>query len=74
MIPVTVESRLVWRKEPARQYLVPEGTTAGTLLEAIGFPDAPEHVLVVVGKQVCAPERVFASGEKAVLLSVICGG
>lgn len=74
MIPVRVESRLVWRKEPAREYLVPEGTTAGTLLEAMGWPEANEHVLIVVDKRVCAPDRVFAPGDKVVLLSVICGG
>jgi sulfur carrier protein ThiS len=74
MIPVTVDCRLAWRKLPPRQFLVPEGTTVGGLLDAIGEGELNGHALLVIDKQACEPERVLRAGERVVLLSVMCGG
>ena len=74
MIPVTVDCRLAWRKLPPRQFLVPEGTTVGGLLDAIGEGELNGHALLVIDKQACESERVLRAGERVVLLSVMCGG
>lgn len=74
MIKVRVESKLVWRKIPQQEFCVPEGTTAETLLEAIGWRDLQGHALIVINRRVCAPERLIAPGDVVTLLAVISGG
>ena len=74
MISVTVESRMVWRKEAPREVLVPEGTQIQGFLAAIGESALQEHALLVIGKEVCPPDRVLQPGDAVILLSVISGG
>ncbi len=74
MIPVTVESRLVWRKSPPAEILIPEGTRIRDFLQAIGQNELRGQALLVINRQVCAPDRELKSGDAVVLLSVIDGG
>lgn len=74
MIPVTVESRLVWRKEAPRQVLVPEGTRIQDFLAVIGESALQDQALLVIGREVCPPDRVVQPGDAIILLSVINGG
>lgn len=74
LIPVTVESRLVWRKEPPRQVLIPQGTLVRDFLAALGEPELRDHALVAMGTAVCAPDRTILPGDALILLSVVSGG
>ncbi len=74
MIPVTVESRLVWCKSAPHEVWIPEGTLVRDFLTAIGKPALEGQALVIIGKEVCNPEREIRPMDKVILLSAMSGG
>ncbi|MDR2056451.1 MAG: MoaD/ThiS family protein [Desulfovibrio sp.] len=74
MIPVTVDCRLVWRKAPPREVMIPEGTTIDGFLDAIGEGALRGQALLAIDRQICNPDRVVRAGETVMLLPVMCGG